>query len=93
MTLGGKHKKTDNEIINSQKFARIREDKQADRQADEHVRQINTQFCSFGSLGSLAVKQTFRQKKDRQTDWQVGNCDIDFYNFRHRKVRNFKISN
>jgi hypothetical protein len=23
----------------------------------------------------------------------LGNCDIDFYNFRHRKVRNFKISN
>ncbi len=24
---------------------------------------------------------------------QIGNCDIDFYNFRHRKVRNFEISN
>jgi hypothetical protein len=23
----------------------------------------------------------------------VGNCDIDFYNFRHQKVRNFEISN
>jgi len=23
----------------------------------------------------------------------IGNCDIDFYNFRHRKVRNFEISN
>ncbi len=24
---------------------------------------------------------------------QLGNCDIDFFNFRHQKVRNFEISN
>ncbi len=53
---------------NSQKFARISEDKQADGQRDEHIRQINRQFVIFGSL---TVKQTFRQKKNRQTDWQA----------------------
>ncbi len=63
---GVKHIKTDNEIINSQKFARIREDKQADRQTDEHISQINRQFVNFGSL---TVKQTFRQKK---TGRQIG---------------------
>ncbi len=25
--------------------------------------------------------------------FSLGNCDIDFYNFRHRKVQNFEISN
>ncbi len=34
------------------------------------------------------------QHNDTQfTDTQLGNCDIDFYNFHHRKVWNFEISN
>ncbi len=27
----------------------------------------------------------------RHSAWQLGNCDIDFFNFPHRKVWNFKI--
>jgi hypothetical protein len=26
-------------------------------------------------------------------DLDLGNCDIDFFNFRHSKVQNFQISN
>ncbi len=63
-------KKTDNEIINSQKFARIREDKQT----DEHISQTNRQFVSFGRLTDI---QTFRQKKTgRQTGKHVGRQTV-----------------
>ena len=45
---------------------------------------------NFGSL-----KKWFLQKSNCSKDrlgW-IGNCDIDFYNFCHRKVWNFEISN
>ncbi len=36
---------------------------------------------------------TQRGKFSKFHYFKLGNCDIDFYNFRHRKVRNFEISN
>jgi hypothetical protein len=36
-----------------------------------------------------SVGETFTWSTDLY--WVLGNCDIDFFNFRHRQVRNFKI--
>jgi hypothetical protein len=34
---------------------------------------------------------TQRRREIEQADLEEGNCDIDFYNFCHRKVQNFEI--
>jgi hypothetical protein len=54
----------------------------------------------YNRPGSLFIKKVCKTKTEafRQNTYflkyaWVGNCDIDFLNFRHCQVQNFKISN
>ncbi len=49
-------------------------------------------FCEYlFLLGQLQKYSVYHYSVLRYSI--IGNCDIDFYNFRHRKVRNFENSN
>ena len=53
-----------------------------------HVRRVPSKI-----IWKFGKKPQERQQNFKKCHFQIGNCDIDFFNFRHRQVWNFKILN